>query len=73
MINEFALKEKSMAIITRYFIAGIVVVSIAHAYSLSALAQNTNPNVWRTNVNKQFGFRISYPNDWKVIPPKGPK
>jgi len=61
-----------MEIITRHFIIGIVTVSIIHIYSLSALAQNINPNVWQTNVNKKFGFRISYPNDWKVIPPKGP-
>lgn len=56
-----------MAIIARHFIAGIVL-----AYSMTALAQNINPNLWQTNVNKEFGFRISYPNDWKVIPPKGP-
>lgn len=61
-----------MKIVTRHVIIGIVTVIIMHTYSLSALAQNINPNVWQTNVNKKFGFRISYPNDWKVIAPKGP-
>lgn len=61
-----------MGIITRYLIRAIIIVSIMHTYSRSAFAQNINPNVWQTNVNKEFGFRISYPNDWKVVPAKGP-
>lgn len=56
-----------MKIAVRKFIA-----VIALAYPLSGLAQNINSNLWQTNINKEFGFRISYPNNWKVIPPKGP-
>lgn len=56
-----------MVIICRCF---IVIVGIA--YSLSASAQTINPNLWRTYTDKEFRFRISYPNEWKVIPPKGP-
>lgn len=52
---------------TRKFIAVILL-----AYPLIGFAQNINPNLWQTNTNKEFGFRISYPNEWKVIPPKGP-
>jgi hypothetical protein len=50
----------------------LAVCLVAVHYSLPALAQGINPNLWQTYVNKEFGFRISYPNDWKVIPPKGP-
>lgn len=56
-----------MVIISRYLIA-----IIGLTYALSASAQAINPNLWRTYINKEFGFRISYPNEWKVIPPKGP-
>lgn len=28
-----------------------------------------NSNLWPTYIDKQLGFRISYPNDW-VLPPK---
>ena len=45
---------------------------IAIFYPFSCLSQTINPNVWQTSINEEFKFRISYPNDWKVIPPKGP-
>ena len=48
----------------------IAVLSLVGALSVSA--QVINPNLWQTYLNKEFGFRISYPNDWKAIPPKGP-
>ena len=52
--------------------ANILIVVIALACPLSSFAQNINPNLWQTSINKEFGFRISYPSDWKVTPPKGP-
>lgn len=58
---------KIMKIVPRLFIS-----IIALASPLSGLAQNINPNLWQTNISKEFGFRISYPHDWKVTPPKGP-
>lgn len=39
---------------------------------LSSQSQALNSNVWQTHINRDFGFRLSYPNEWKVIPPKGP-
>jgi hypothetical protein len=48
------------------------IAAIAFAYSITSSAQSINPNLWQTSTNKEFGFRISYPNDWKVIPTKGP-
>ena len=60
-------KERSMKKVARKLIAVIVL-----AYPLAGFTQNINPNLWQTNINKEFGFRISYPNDWKVTPPKGP-
>ena len=56
-----------MVIVFRYLIE-----IIGLTYALSVSAQVINPNLWRTHFNKEFGFRISYPNEWKVIPPKGP-
>ena len=65
--NNLALKDKTMLNVARKFIAFIVL-----AHPLIGFTQNINPNLWQTNINKEFGFRISYPNEWKVIPPKGP-
>jgi hypothetical protein len=60
-------KDQFMKILRLKAIAVIV-----FAYPGTSSAQSINPNLWQTSTNKEFGFRISYPNDWKVIPPKGP-
>lgn len=40
-------------------------------FTLNSFAQNINPNLWQTHINKELGFRISYPNNWQIIPAKG--
>jgi hypothetical protein len=47
------------------------IISIFFSCSITARAENINPNLWQTVLNKKFGFRISYPNDWKITPTKG--
>lgn len=49
-------------------------VLIGYAFALSSIiaAQEINPNLWQTSINRQFGFRLSYPIGWKLIQPKGP-
>lgn len=37
---------------------------LAHSRSL-------NSNMWQVHRDTKFGFRISYPNEWKITPPKG--
>jgi hypothetical protein len=44
---------------------------IALFFSFDSFAQDLNPNLWNTHKNKEFGFRISYPNHWEIILPKG--
>ncbi len=40
--------------------------------TFSSHSQALNSNIWQTHLNTEFGFRLSYPNKWKIIPPKGP-
>lgn len=71
--NASGLEKGSMVIIiiflARNFLVGIGLVCVS---LLPVSAQSINPNLWQTHLNKEFGFRISYPNDWKVVPSKGP-
>lgn len=42
-------------------------------FPLSIHAESMNSNMWKqTHINKEFGFRLSYPDDWNVVPSKGP-
>lgn len=50
----------------------IAVIALVYPVAVFAQNQNINPNLWQTTINKEFGFRISYPNDWKITSPKGP-
>lgn len=50
----------------------LLITSFILICPLTSYAQNINPNLWKTSVNKEFGFRISYPNNWKMVPTKGP-
>lgn len=53
------------------FITSKIVAVILLAYSLMGQAENINPNLWPTITNEEFGFRISYPSDWKEIKARG--
>lgn len=51
----------------------IAIASIWWQPQDSAMAQSSreNSNLWPTHRDAERGFRISYPPDWIVVPPKG--
>lgn len=55
----------------RWFPVCAVYVLVAGSQALTQVAPD-NSNYWPVHQNQEFGFRISYPASWLVVPPKGP-
>src|ERR1700675_3486189 len=52
-------------------IAALVLVPCASFVVGCAYGADENSNLWPVHSDEQFQFRVSYPPEWVVIPPKG--
>ena len=48
-----------------------LVFALLLPYASNAQTTAGNSNLWPIHRDAQAGFRISYPSDWVVVPPKG--
>jgi hypothetical protein len=52
-------------------IAGLVLILSASFVVGYARGADENSNLWPVHRDEQFQFRVSYPREWIVVPPKG--